>query len=147
MIFKQNIPVSLQEAWRFFSNPENLKEITPAEMGFDILNGPLPEKIYPGMIIIYTVRPLLNIPMTWVTEITQVEEPGYFIDNQKAGPYAYWHHQHFLKETETGVEVTDIVNFKAPLGVLGRIMEKLVIRKKVDQIFDYRKARLVELFG
>jgi ligand-binding SRPBCC domain-containing protein len=124
-----------------------LKEITPPEMGFNVINGPLPDKVYPGMIIIYKVSPLLNIPMRWVTEITQVEAPNYFIDNQKAGPYAFWHHQHFFKETKDGVVVSDLLSYKVPLGILGQVLERLIVKRKVEKIFEYRKKRLKMIFG
>ena len=143
---KQNLPIGLEEAWNFFSNPSNLKLITPQYMGFDILNASLPEKIYPGMIIHYRVKPLWNIPMKWVTEITQVDPMHYFIDNQKAGPYTFWHHQHFFREIKAGVEMIDIVNFKAPFGIIGQWAEKVMVTKKVAEIFEYRKAKLEQLF-
>ena len=116
-------------------------------MGFDILNSNLPEKVYPGMIISYTVRPLWGFPMTWVTEITQVDEPNYFIDNQKSGPYAFWHHQHFFKAVEGGVEMTDIINYKVPFGFIGRLIENFLVEKKVRAIFDYRKSKLESIFS
>ncbi len=147
VIYHQDLPISVNEAWDFFSNPVNLKEITPREMGFDIKNGPLPDKIYPGMIIIYRVSPLWGIPMTWVTEITQVEAPNYFIDDQRSGPYAYWHHQHFLREKGSGVEVVDILNYKIPFGFIGRILEKLIVKRKVKKIFEYRREQLNRIFG
>jgi ligand-binding SRPBCC domain-containing protein len=143
---KQQLPIGLQEAWEFFSNPANLKLITPPYMGFDILNESLPGKIYPGMIIHYRVKPLLSIPMKWVTEITQVDPMHYFIDNQKSGPYTYWHHQHFFREIKAGVEMVDIVNYKAPFGVFGRVAEKTIVAKKVAEIFEFRKGRLEQLF-
>lgn len=143
---KQELSISLQEGWEFFSNPANLKKITPEKMGFDILNESLPSEIYPGMIIKYRVRPLWSIPMKWVTEITQVNAPNYFIDNQKSGPYAYWHHQHFLRETDTGIEIHDIVNYKVPFGLIGQWIEQILVKKKVAEIFEYRRLRLKEIF-
>ncbi|MEZ5083962.1 MAG: SRPBCC family protein [Bacteroidales bacterium] len=140
------IPVKLEEAWNFFSSPSNLQRITPKHMGFEIISDAHNEKMYPGMIITYKVKPLLGIPLTWVTEITQVMEHFYFIDNQKAGPYKFWHHQHFFRKTDKGVEMTDIVNYAAPYGVIGRIMESIIIEKKVKEIFDYRENVILELF-
>lgn len=147
LIQKQTVPLTLEAAWDFFSDPRNLKKITPDYLGFEILNTDLPEKVYAGMLITYRVRPLLNIPMTWVTEITQVEPQKFFIDNQKAGPYAFWHHQHFFKAVENGVELTDIVNYKVPLGIVGKLMEKMVVNKKVHAIFRHRRAVLEREFG
>jgi ligand-binding SRPBCC domain-containing protein len=147
LIAKQKLPISLQTAWDFLSDPENLKTITPKSMGFEITSENIGQGMYPGMIITYKVRPMLNIPVKWVTEITQVHEGKYFIDNQKSGPYRFWHHQHFIKEIEGGVEMTDIVNYAAPFGLIGLIVEKLFINKKVRGIFEYRETILFELFG
>ncbi|MGN6648398.1 MAG: SRPBCC family protein [Cytophaga sp.] len=143
---KQRIPVTLDEAWEFFSSPENLKTITPPYMGFDIKSGG-GTHMYAGMIIRYTVRPLLGIPMNWVTEITHVKEKSFFVDEQRVGPYAVWHHQHHFKEIQNGVEMTDIVNYKLPLGILGELLEPILVRSKIQEIFDYRNKKMVELFG
>jgi len=147
LIVKQKLPISLITAWDFLSDPKNLKTISPPSMGFEITSKNAGQSMYPGMIITYKVRPLLNIPLRWVTEITQVREGEYFIDNQKAGPYSFWHHQHFIKEIEGGVEMTDIVNYAAPFGFIGVIAEKIFINKKVRGIFEYREKILFELFG
>ena len=142
----QKLPISVAKAWDFFSSPKNLATITPDELGFQI-KSELPEKMYPGMFIQYTVKPLLGIPMTWVTEITQVNEPHFFIDEQRVGPYAIWHHQHFFKEIIGGVEMTDIVDYRLPLAPFGNFMQPLIIKGKLNRIFDYRKEKMIELFG
>ena len=143
---KQFLPITITEAWAFFSDAQNLSRITPLEMGF-LITSPLHKgPVYPGMIISYIVKPLLNIPMRWVTEITQVKEPGYFTDNQLAGPYKFWHHQHFFKEADGGVQMTDIVHYQAPFGFLGRLAELVFINKKVNHIFDYRNQVLSDIF-
>lgn len=142
----QNLMISLAEAWRFFTNPANLNEITPASMGFRMLDS-IPEKVYPGMIIRYTLKPLLNIPVHWVTEITQVEEKLFFIDDQRVGPYRLWHHQHLFRETAEGVEMTDIVTYALPLGLLGRIAGGMFVHRKVREIFDYRYQILEKHFN
>lgn len=143
---KQKLGIDLDTAWDFFSSPKNLKEITPSYMGFDITSGNQDEKIYPGMIVTYKVSPLLNIPMNWMTEITQVSHKSYFIDEQLSGPYKIWHHEHHFREIEGGVEMTDILHYKVPLGFLGNIAEKLLVRNKVREIFDFRNKKLVQLF-
>lgn len=145
LIRKQELPITLEKAWAFFSSPTNLKLITPSFMGFDIISGNGEEKIYPGMIISYKVKPVLNIPMTWVTEITHVSEMNYFIDNQKSGPYKYWHHQHLFEETDNGTKMTDILNYAAPGGGFGLMAEKLFIAKRVEGIFKYRTEVLKKL--
>lgn len=139
------LPITLDEAWDFFTSPMNLKVITPDYMGFIITSEGAEEKIYPGKIISYIVKPVLKIPMEWVTEITQVRDKEYFIDEQRKGPYSMWHHQHFFKEVEGGVEMTDLVHYIVPLGVLGDLANILFVRKQLDGIFNYRTKVLDEL--
>jgi ligand-binding SRPBCC domain-containing protein len=143
----QIIPVPLHEAWDFFSNPANLQAITPPGMGFRIVSKFHGEQMYPGQIIEYKVRPMLNIPVYWMTEITHVSEPNFFIDEQRFGPYSLWHHQHHFKEVRGGVEMTDIVHYKIPLGFVGDIANSLFVKKKLKEIFDYRYRAVEELFG
>lgn len=142
---QQNLPVSIEDAWKFFSNPENLARITPSKLGFEITSGRF-EKMYQGMIITYKVKPLLNIPLRWVTEITHMKEPFYFVDEQRFGPYKFWHHQHIFEETDNGVLMKDIVNYSLPFGFLGKIVNKLVVANNVKDIFSYRKKILEKMF-
>lgn len=142
----QRLPVTIDEAWDFFSSPANLKDITPSAMGFHILTD-LPGKMYPGLIVAYIVKPLFGIPVKWVTEITHVVEKEYFVDYQLIGPYKMWHHQHHFKEIGGGIEMTDIVNYALPLGILGRFVKWILVGKKVEQIFEYRYKILEERFG
>ena len=147
LIKTQFVAATLEEVWDFISSPVNLKEITPEYMGFDITSGNLPEKMYPGLIISYKVRPLLGIPMTWVTEITHVEERKYFIDEQRVGPYALWHHQHLIEPHENGVMMTDIVSYRPPLGFFGSMVNVLFIRRQLEGIFAYREKALKKRFS
>lgn len=142
----QNLPISVEKAWDFLSDPGNLKTITPDYMGFKILEG-AEEKMYAGQIIKYIVTPVLGLPLRWVTEITQVEDQKYFVDEQRFGPYSLWHHKHFIKAIQGGVEMIDIVDYKLPLGMLGRIAHPLFLKRQLNQIFNYRYNKLVELFG
>lgn len=142
----QKLPVTLEEAWNFFQNPANLATITPDYMGFDILSE-VPDQMYPGLFIHYKVSPLLGIKMNWTTEITHVNAPHYFVDEQRVGPYAIWHHEHHFKEIDAGVEMLDRVSYKVPLGVLGKIAHPIVVKGKLQEIFDYRVAKVEELFG
>jgi ligand-binding SRPBCC domain-containing protein len=144
---KMELPVSLEEVWDFISSPENLKEITPDYMGFIISTPKLPKKIYPGLMISYKVSPLLGIKMNWLTEITQVQEPYYFVDEQRAGPYALWHHEHRLSPTRQGVLMTDLVTYRPPGGPLGDLAQRMFIRKQLDGIFRYREEALETRFG
>lgn len=141
---QQSIPVSREKVWDFISSPSNLKKITPPYMGFDITSPEEPGKMYEGMIIIYTVTPLAGIRMTWVTEITHVEEGRYFVDEQRAGPYSLWHHQHFIEPDGDGVIMTDIVTYRPPFGILGRLANLLFIRSRLNEIFEYRNKVLRE---
>lgn len=140
------LPISLEQAWSFFSNPRNLNEITPPDMTFNIISE-VPEKMYEGLIIIYKVSPLLNIPLTWVTEITHIKELSYFVDEQRKGPYRIWHHEHHFKEIAGGAEMTDILHYDVGKGFLGPITSALFVDKRVRQIFDYRAIKLKQLFG
>jgi len=142
----QKIPVNIDVAWDFFSSPNNLANITPAAMGFNIISKHHGEKMYPGQLIEYKVRPVLNIPLYWMTEITHVEDKKYFIDEQRFGPYSLWHHQHHFKIVDGGVEMTDIVHYKLPLWFLGDIANSILVRKQLKEIFDYRFKKVEELF-
>ncbi len=143
----QLLPLPLDEAWDFFSSPRNLQAITPSYMKFKIIGDTFKDKMYAGQIIQYNVRPLLGIPLYWMTEITQVKEKEFFVDEQRFGPYAFWHHQHHFKETDNGVEMTDLLHYKVPFYSLGRIANKLFIEKQVNKIFDYRYKKVEEMFG
>lgn len=141
------IPSTIGKVWDFISSPDNLKRITPDYMGFEIKTKNLPEKMYAGMIINYSVSPFMGIKMTWVTEITQVQELKYFVDEQRVGPYRMWHHQHLLQEVDGGVHMTDIVDYQPPLGLLGAIANHLLIKQQLEQIFTFRTKKLEEYFG
>lgn len=143
---KQKLPISLDKAWDFFSDPKNLKEITPDYMNFTILSG-ADKKMFPGQIIQYFVTPVLRIKTKWVTEITQVKDKEYFIDIQLFGPYDLWHHKHFFKEIDGGIEMEDCIDYKLPFGILGRLTHRLFIKSKLENIFEYRRKKLIELFG
>jgi ligand-binding SRPBCC domain-containing protein len=138
---KETIPMPVATAWEFFSNPCNLQKITPPELGFEILNASLPPRIYAGLMISYRVRPLLGIPVNWLTEITQVREGEYFVDEQRSGPYALWHHEHWVRDAGGGcTEAEDLVTYRLPLGWLGGLLHPLLVRRKLEAIFDFRSA-------
>ncbi len=143
---KQNIPISVKQAWDFLSDPKNLKTITPDYMGFHILSG-ADRKMYSGQIIQYIVTPVMGIKTKWVTEITHVKDNAYFVDEQRFGPYALWHHKHFIKEIKGGVEMEDIIDYKVPMGILGQLVHPILVKPKLQEIFNYRQKKLVELFG
>jgi len=142
----QLLPITIDKAWDFLSDPKNLKKITPDYMGFNILEKE-DAKMYAGQIIQYIVTPILGIPTKWVTEITHVKDKSYFVDEQRFGPYSLWHHKHFIKEVDGGVEMLDIIDYKIPFGLIGRIANPILVKPKLNEIFDYRKQKLIELFG
>lgn len=143
----QKIPVSLDVAWDFFSKPENLKTITPENLGFNVISKHHGEKMYAGQIIEYTIRPLLHIPLYWMTEITHVTDKKYFVDEQKVGPYKLWHHQHHFREMEGGIEMTDIVHYKIPFGFVGSIAHFLFVKRQLQAIFQFRYNVVEERLG
>lgn len=138
--------VRLDEAWQFFSKPENLKKITPDYMGFDMVSSQERKEMHAGQIIRYVVKPLAGIPMQWTTEITNVDSPCFFVDEQRQGPYKMWHHQHRFTAKGNHVLKEDIVHYQLPFGWLGDLMNRLVVRKKLKEIFDYRSRTIRQVF-
>lgn len=143
---KQTLPISIDQAWEFLSSPKNLKTITPDYMSFDIISG-ADRDMYPGQIIQYIVTPILGIKTRWVTEITHVVDKQYFVDEQRFGPYALWHHKHFIKAVAGGVEMEDVIDYKLPFGWFGNLFHGLIVKPKLKEIFNYREKKLKELFG
>ena len=142
----QSLPISLETAWAFFSDPHNLQQITPVWLDFKITNT-IADKMHPGMIISYRLTTLFQLPTSWVTEITHVNEPHFFVDEMKLGPYRFWHHQHRFIEQTDGIEMQDTVHYALKFGWLGQILHNMVIRSKLNDIFDYRHAALEAIFG
>ncbi|TAD87582.1 MAG: hypothetical protein EAY75_06040 [Bacteroidetes bacterium] len=143
----QQFPADMDAVWQFFSRPDNLKNITPTNLGFKIRSRHHGPEMYAGQIIEYTVKPILGIPLYWMTEITQVKERAFFIDEQRYGPYSLWHHQHHFETVGNGVQMTDIVHYKLPLGVLGDVANTLFVRAMLRNIFDFRIKKAEELLG
>ncbi len=143
---KQTLPISQDKAWKFLTDPKNLSIITPDSMGFHILTGG-ESPMFPGKIILYTVSPFPGYTTHWLTEITHVQEGEYFVDEQRAGPYALWHHKHFLRAVPQGVVMEDIIDYKLPLGFLGRMVHPFLVKNQLKKIFGYRKNKLITLFG
>jgi ligand-binding SRPBCC domain-containing protein len=141
------LSTTVEEAWKFISRPSNLAKITPEYMGFNIRTAHLPEKIYPGLMIAYSVRPLMGIPLTWLTEITQVSENSYFVDEQRRGPYALWHHEHWLVPGTSGVLMKDLVTYVLPAGILGALAHRAFVKRQLEAIFQYREEALLQIFG
>lgn len=144
----QKLPISVEQAWDFLSSPYNLKTITPEHMGFEIINGITPDdKMFAGQVIAYKISPLPGFRTEWVTEITHVKEGEYFIDEQRFGPYSFWHHRHQLKSIEGGVLMEDNVHYKIPFGILGSFMHTIFIKSQLEKIFRFREKALESKFG
>jgi ligand-binding SRPBCC domain-containing protein len=140
----QNLPIPLARAWAYFSDPRNLARITPPSMAFELMSE-LPERMYAGMLVVYRIRPLLGVRVTWVTEITHVDEPWRFVDEQRFGPYRFWHHEHRFREIEGGVEMRDVVHYALAPG--GGAVRRLLVAPRLREIFACRRQVLERLFG
>ena len=143
----QFIKSDIATVWDFMSSPKNLATITPEYMQFEVLSDLGDGKMYSGQLIEYYVRPLLGIKLHWVTEITHVQELQFFVDEQRFGPYKFWHHKHFLKQVDGGVEMFDLVHYQLPMGLLGKLGNELFVKKQLQQVFDYRFKVVDTLFN
>ena len=143
---RQRLALARPDAWEFFSRPENLARITPPNLGFEVTSA-LPERMYAGMIVTYRVQPFGGLWVPWITEITQVREPEFFVDEQRSGPYRLWHHQHQFQVIDGGVEMTDLVHYQLPFGRLGDLLAGGTVARRVAAIFAYRQQVLAQLFG
>ena len=141
----QYLPTTLEKAWDFFSNPTNLKKITPPSLGLEITSEPA-DKIYEGMIITYNVNPFPFYRTTWITEITHIDYLHRFIDEQRLGPYKLWHHQHFFSEADNGIIMEDLIHYSVPYGYIGNLLNTVYIARNLDYIFNYRSKILDNLF-
>jgi len=142
---EQFLPITLDEAWHFFATPKNLNEVTPTDMVFEIISE-LPDTMYEGLLINYRLKPMLNIPIHWCTEITHIKEKVYFVDEQRKGPYNIWHHEHHFISVANGVIMTDLLQYDIGKSFLGWIAGKLFVHKKVKAIFEYRQKALETQF-
>ncbi|HEX2629538.1 MAG TPA: SRPBCC family protein [Chitinophagaceae bacterium] len=143
----QNIPASIEAVWNFFADPNKLHLITPAYMKFRVISNEKVDRIYKGQLIEYKIKPILGIPLYWMTEITEVKDKTLFIDEQRKGPYKLWRHQHFFKEIPGGVEMTDLVEYSPPLLMLGKMANSFFLRKQLNGIFRFRYQKIEEIFG
>jgi ligand-binding SRPBCC domain-containing protein len=142
----QQLPVPLSEAWAFFSDPRNLAAMTPAWLRFEFTSD-LPEHMYAGLRMTYRVRPFLGIPVVWVSEITEIDVPHRFVDEQQRGPYRSWRHEHRFRPVTGGVEMEDLVSYALPFGPVGSLAERLFVRRQLTRIFAFRHESLKRLFG
>lgn len=146
--FRTTVPLSLSDTWDFFSRPENLEKLTPPEVNFELRSPVRGVEMYEGMIIQYRVRPFPGFSTDWITEITKIELHRHFIDDQRVGPFALWHHQHHFRMVDQHVtEMKDVLHYQAPLGFLGTIADKVFVHRQVLGIFEARERAIRELFG
>ncbi len=147
LTYVQKIPVSIDEAWSFFASTGNLARITPPEMMVKITSGPGEREIYEGMMISYILYPFMMLPVEWTTEITRVQKPFFFEDVQRSGPYNSWHHHHFFREIEGGVEMTDTLRYSLPLDFFGELVNTLIVSRRLEEVFGYRRKKVEEILG
>ncbi len=143
---EQFLPISLDEAWEFFATPRNLNEVTPEDMVFEITSE-LPDKMYEGLMITYRIKPMMNIAINWCTEITHIKEKEFFVDDQRKGPYAIWHHEHHFNAVAGGVLMTDLLHYDIGKSIFGWLAGKLFVHQKVKHIFEYRYKALESYFS
>lgn len=143
----QKVPQPIEKVWGFFSAAKNLLQVTPPHLNLKVTNEVYGDAVYAGQVMTYTVKPLLGIPLGWMTEITHVAAPNYFVDDQRKGPYKLWHHQHHFKSIEGGTEMTDLVHYRLPFGFIGNLANALLVKKELKKIFDYRYKKIEVLFG
>jgi hypothetical protein len=142
---EQWVPRPVDEVFGFFSDARNLEKLTPPWLGFHILTGGQ-ITIAKGTLIQYRLS-WHGLPVYWKTEITCWDPPRSFEDIQLSGPYKLWHHTHRFEGASSGTQMTDVVRYVLPLGPLGRAAHALVVRRNIQQIFDYRRQRIQALFG
>ena len=143
---RQELPITVEKAWDFLSDPKNLGTITPDSMRFKIISGD-ETRMFPGQIIKYKIRMALGIQLNWVTEITHVKPGEYFVDEQRFGPYSFWHHKHFIKATGSGVEMVDSIDYKVPGWVFRKWIHAVFVKPKLKEIFQHRRKTLEVLFN
>ncbi len=142
----QAIPAPIDKVWSFFSTPENLNRITPPEVKFKIRSSEL-SPMYSGQIIWYSVTPFLYFELNWLTEISHSNPPYYFVDEQRVGPYRFWHHQHHFTANGNETIMKDILHYSLPLGMVGRLINRWIVESKIESIFAYRKEAIKKIFN
>lgn len=143
---ESSINLPIEKAWDYFSNPSNLAKITPKSMGFKTTSEEA-NNMFAGQIISYMVKPMFNIKTNWVTEITHVNEPHFFVDEQRFGPYAMWHHEHHFIKNGNLTKMIDKISFKIPFGILGHLAFPFIVKPQLKKIFSYRENKLKQLFN
>ncbi|MGB3545627.1 MAG: SRPBCC family protein [Saprospiraceae bacterium] len=142
------VPRPLDEVWDFFSRPQNLGKMTPENVSFTITSPDADQLMYEGMVIQYRISPFLGINLDWMTEITHIESKRYFVDDQRAGPYALWHHQHhFAAQPDGSTLMRDVLHYQVPFGPIGSLANALFVGSQIDQIFAYREEAAQRMFG
>jgi ligand-binding SRPBCC domain-containing protein len=143
---EQLIPAPLERVWAYFATPRNLNEMTPPDMAFEFVHGG-DEPMYAGQVIEYRVMIVPGLRVRWLTQITHVRPGELFIDEQRIGPYRLWIHEHRFRPVADGVHMTDHVTYALPFGPLGDLVHALFVRRRLEEIFDFRRRKVIELFG
>jgi len=143
---EQIIPAPLEDVWNYFCDPRNLNKITPPDMNFEIVRGG-DVKMYEGQIIEYRVEFIRGIRSLWLTEIAHLKDGQYFVDEQRVGPYRFWYHEHIFEVHSSGTKMTDHVTYKVPLGMLGDLMNTVWISRRLRNVFDFRRKKIIEVYG
>lgn len=142
----QLLPADPAAVWAFFATPRNLNELTPPDLRFRLLGEP-PACMYAGQLLEYRISPFPGVWLRWLTEIRHVRAGAYFVDEQRAGPYRFWYHEHHFEPVPGGVRITDRVTYEIGWGPLGWLAERLWVRRQLEYIFDYRRGRAAAIFG
>jgi len=141
----QVLPMSQDDAWAFFSDPKNLAKITPPDMNL-VPTSPVPNEMYPGLVVTYKVKIAPLVFVNWVTEMTYVDAPHYFVDEQRFGPYKFWHHLHQFTPCPEGVLAEDVINYGLYGGVFSTVINAALVKRQLEGIFAFRKKTLAHLF-
>jgi ligand-binding SRPBCC domain-containing protein len=139
----QPLKITPQDAWAFFSSPYNLNDITPDFFHLTV-NSRVPETIYSGLMISYTLKAVFGIPLSWLSEISHCDEPKRFVYEQRIGPFKFWSHEVCLHESEHGIILEDIVFYAMPFAWFGQILHKCLIADRLNRIFDTRREKLAQ---
>jgi ligand-binding SRPBCC domain-containing protein len=142
----QTVPASLDAVWDYFSKPENLNELTPPDLNFEIVYKDS-NTMFQGQLIEYMVQFIPLFRSRWLTEINHVEDLAYFVDEQRIGPYRFWYHEHLFRPVENGTQIIDQVTYQLPFGPIGELAHLIWIKPRLEKIFDYREHQITAIFS
>jgi ligand-binding SRPBCC domain-containing protein len=143
---EQLIPAAVGAVWDFFATPKNLDLLTPPGLKF-FTPAPPEGRMYAGQLIAHRIRIFPGYWARWLTEIRQVREREYFVDEQRVGPYKFWYHEHHFRAAPGGTLMTDQITYQVCYGPLGWLVNELWIKRALRKIFDYRRGAIERAFG